>query len=216
MSSNISSRLNALVDLIDSQSRDGVSLWDIGCDHGIAGKTACKRFSFIHIVHFVDPSLSVMNKLKESLDADIPAGNVKLYFHHKTGQKIKIESKNNVFFIAGMGGQNIIEILSHLSDQVDKNDQFIIGPHKNILEVRDFLSKGEWSLSQELVIEENGVFYQLLSVRPRIGRKVSLYGEDLWQTSVGKRYKELLISKLSGHRSEASTAYLRYLNTLST
>lgn len=214
MNSKLSHRLSTLVSLID-QSRGDISLWDIGCDHGHVGRWAGEHLRVISEVNFVDTSLPVINKLKANIDADIPKASFKINFHHLPGQELKIHSSKNVFLIAGMGGQNIIEILTHLSKQVSEDSQFIIGPHRDILAVRAFLNENRWSLINETLIEENELFYQLLSLRPMEGRKVSLYGEDFWQTPVGHRYMELLRKKLPAHRDGPSRAYLRYLQDLS-
>lgn len=184
-------------------------VWDIGCDHGLLG-SSFKDNQEVMEIHLVDPAEAVIRNLKDSY-ISVP----KIKIHHSTGQEIKIQNPgSNLVFIAGMGGMEIKSILEILLPQLNSSSQIVISPHRKILELREALSQWDLSLISETVIEEDAQFYQILSMRPGSGRRVSLYGYDLWQTPTGRRYREKDLLHFGQHRDEASKAYIRYLRDL--
>ena len=186
-------------------------VWDIGCDHGLLG------LSFLDVpsikeVHLVDPSLKVIQELKKKVgDSYTTKGS--LFIHHKQGQQLKIHSTSNCFFIAGMGGKEIGEIIQHLLPLVNESSQFVISPHRKILELRNLLLNLPITLKDEMVIEEDGQFYQILRLVTGEGNKVSLYGERLWEGDTGQKYLERQLSHFSVHKDEASRAYVTFLKS---
>ena len=207
---NFSRRLQFLSELHQSET----NIWDIGCDHGLLGLSFVQRLD-IESVHLVDPSLDVINALQvKLLDSDIPKKE-KISIHQKKGEEIKICSSQNLIFIAGMGGKNIIDILKHLSNQIDRSSKVVISPHKNILETRNYLHDSEWRLMSEHLVQENSQFYQVMSLKnedslPRVSR----YGAEIWQNNLGKEYKNHLLKHLRTHRDEKSKQYVQFLEQI--
>lgn len=187
-------------------------LWDIGCDHGLAGLEAAKQGAFRHVC-FVDPSSSVINKLKETIGADIPSG-VSYSVIEVRGDQIKVQLRNNVFLLAGFGGVQIIESIEAIRKQLSSPARFVLSPHKNNLAVREYLHRGEWHLVSEEIVEEAGQFYEILQLESRPGSPVSLFGVEQWAGPAGVRRRDDLLKKLPFHRNPQDQAFYRYLLTL--
>jgi tRNA (adenine22-N1)-methyltransferase len=185
------------------------SIWDIGCDHGLLG-LSFSDIETVKQINLVDPSEPVIDVLKKKIK-DSYISITKVFIHHKEGQKLIIESKSNCIFIAGMGGKEIGLILTHLIPQLDKTSRIIISPHRKILELRSLLHTMPVSLLSEEVIEDDGQFYQIMSLRPGPGIKVSLYGDKLWETVTGKKYLDHQIRHFEAHADPASRLYVTTL-----
>ncbi len=185
-------------------------VWDIGCDHGKLG------LSFVGLpgiegIHLVDPSLQVIETLNTNLKASYISQN-NIQIHHCTGQKTLIDQQHNIIFIAGMGGKEIGEIISHLLPQLDSTSRIVISPHRKILELRATLHELPLELLSEEVLFEDGQFYQILNLRMNpAGPRVSLYGEMLWQSDTGQKYKAHQINAFSVHQDLASKSYVKEL-----
>ena len=186
-------------------------IWDIGCDHGILGLSFA-GLQEVQEINLVDPSEPVIDKLKDKIkDSYITT---RVLIHHLPGQKMEIKSKNNLIYIAGMGGEEIGEIISSLLPQLDSTSMFIISPHRKILELRSLLGELPVSLVKEEVLFEDNQHYQILALRPHsLSRPVSAYGEELWLGDTGRAYLKHQLNFFRLHRDEASQKYLEYLKT---
>jgi tRNA A22 N-methylase len=121
-----------------------------------------------------------------------------------------------MIYIAGMGGKEIIEILDHMWPQLSNEDSVIISPHKNILELRKYLLESEFRLRDESLISENGRFYQVICLSLSNGYpKITAFGEKLWNDSLGKSYRDYILSTFSSHKDPLSMEFVHYLRHLS-
>jgi tRNA A22 N-methylase len=156
----------------------------------------------------VDPSLDVFKSLKDSY---ITNGKINLI--NKKGQDLKIETKNNLFFIAGMGGKEIGGIIQSLLPHLQSCSRFVISPHRKILELRSLLRELPLKLEKEEVVWDKGQFYVVLSLKPDITgeKKVSLFGDELWQSETGEHYRQQQIQFFSLHKDEKSQQYIDFL-----
>jgi tRNA A22 N-methylase len=136
--------------------------------------------------------------------------------HKKRGQQFIPGPDRKCIFIAGMGGKEISEILTHLASYITNSDRIVISPHRNILELRDYLFHSEYRLFDEVCLNENGQFYQILCLQ-KSGNlpQVSLYGDKLWADQSGREYLKHLVNALKSHQDEDSKAYLQHLIQLS-
>lgn len=188
------------------------NIWDIGCDHGLLGLSF--EASDVDSIHLVDPSKPVIDTLVNKLkDSYITKG--KVFITHKEGQSLIIDSLSNCIFIAGMGGKEIGEIILHLMPQLDESSRIVISPHRKILELRKLLNKLPLSLIEEKVMIEDDQYYQILCLSPKEGgEKVSLYGEELWNSETGENYRQHQIKFFTPHQDLASQNYVSYLSGL--
>ena len=130
----------------------------------------------------VDPSIDVINVLnKKLIDSYITEKNL-IKVHCIKGQSLILNTESKTVFIAGMGGKEIQEIIQNLLPQLNANDRLVISPHRNILELRKYLHTTEMGLVEEVVLEEDGQFYQILCLikSPNL-LKVSPYGNNIWK-----------------------------------
>jgi tRNA A22 N-methylase len=190
----------------------GEMLWDIGCDHGLVGLLAGKSGAFKHIC-FVDPSSSVIQKLKQTIAADIPKGFSYSIFKER-GDQIKVSLRDNTFLMAGFGGLPIIETIEAIRKQLKAPARFVLSPHKNTLAVREYLHRGEWHLLCEEIVEEAGQFYEIIQLESRAGTPVSLFGTEQWSGPAGELRREDLLKKLPLHRNPQDQAFYQHLLSL--
>jgi tRNA (adenine22-N1)-methyltransferase len=183
-------------------------VWDIGCDHGHLGLSFYDR-NEVKSIHLVDPSGSVIDVLESKFkDSYI----TKVALLKKEGQKLNITSSSNCIFIAGMGGKEIGEIVTHLLPMLDESSTFVISPHRKILELRSILHCLPLTLLREEVIVEDNQYYQILCMRPGDqGRKISKFGEDIFRGETGERYRQLQMETFSTHRDDLSQQYSEFL-----
>jgi tRNA A22 N-methylase len=206
----LSLRLSRLVELTGTSER----IWDIGCDHGLAGLTAITLGQFKECF-LVDPSLQVVQKLKQILAAYTP-GSFSISVLQAKGAELAVPLSNNVFLMAGLGGEQIKETLMALAPQLDANNRFVLSAHRDVLVMRKWLHDSGWTLVGEEVLSEDEREYEILVVETRRGeRRVSLYGEEQWKSPAGAILAQKLLDKLSIHQNPADRRFREYLVTLS-
>jgi tRNA (adenine22-N1)-methyltransferase len=189
-------------------------IWDVGCDHGQLGLSFLDH-PRVKEVHLVDPSLPVINTLKENKQLGAYISNGSLFIENKFGQEIRINSENNKIFIAGMGGREIIEILQAMEPQSDLRFNCYISPHKNILELREYLKNSHFRLRDEFLIKDNGRFYQVIGLDfTTDGPMVSPYGDRLWHSSYAREYRNYLLDIYRSHKESKDQTYYRFLESL--
>jgi tRNA A22 N-methylase len=124
--------------------------------------------------------------------------------------------ESKMIFIAGMGGKEIQEIIQNILPQLSMADRLVISPHRNILELRKYLHSTELGLVDEICLKEDGQFYQILClIKAPEFAKVPLYGAKIWDSEVGREYREHQIGTFSYHQDGQSQAYVSYLKALS-
>lgn len=189
-------------------------IWDVGCDHAQLGLSFLQDKA-VDEIHLVDPSLDVIDTLKASL-LDSYISSDKIFIHHKKGQEIRLDRNQNKIFVAGMGGKEIIDILMALEPQSDFSFSVTVSPHKNVLELREYLRRSTYRLKDEFLIHDLGRFYQVLTLDfDQTHGLVSLYGSDLWQDPEAPQYRDYLTSVYRSHMAPKDQDYLRFLESLS-
>jgi tRNA (adenine22-N1)-methyltransferase len=73
--------------------------------------------------------------------------------------------------IAGMGGRNIINILTHANHQI-KIKEFVLVPNNNAGDLRSFLGQNGYKFKFEQIIEERGYYYALMVVSKTTGMTI--------------------------------------------
>ena len=190
-------------------------VYDIGCDHGLLGLSFRERPS-VEGIYLVDPSIDVIRTLKTNIDSYIT---MKDFIHvlHSKGQEVVLTPGSNTIFIAGMGGKEIQDILKHLLPQLSVEDRVVISPHRNILELRAWLSESAFNLEEETSLFEDGQYYQILALTTQQAPlKVHPFGQAIWDSSVGSDYKKHQLGTFAIHQDPLSQAYVAYLRQLVT
>jgi len=192
------------------------SIWDIGCDHGNLGLSFVGRPAVVEI-NLVDPSSAVIEQLKEKVkDAYITRKDLKINLLHQKGQSLTLSPYSKLIFIAGMGGEEIREIVKHLSTQLNEHDRVVVSPHRKVFELRSYLETSDFGLFDEKFIKDDGQFYPVICLsKERTLPKVSLFGQKMWEDLVGQEYRLQQIQNYSPHKDQLSQDYLAYLKGLS-
>jgi tRNA A22 N-methylase len=209
MSSKLPSLSARLLRLLTLAGK-GEELWDIGCDHGLVGRWARLEGHFKR-VHFVDPAPLVVERLKNFIDTDIPSP-IPFEIHQKRADEIAVTKGENTFLMAGFGGQGMLQGLRHLKNV--SHSRIVLSPHRDHLKVRSYLHSENWGLEHEEILSEDGQFYQILVLAKDARKRVSLYGEEQWESSAGKGYLSHLLDKLPLHQNQQDQDYLNYLQNL--
>jgi tRNA A22 N-methylase len=217
-SSKKSNKLSKRLQFIKSFDHQSVSVWDIGCDHGDLGLSFIDC-SWVEEINLVDPSIRVIEDLKDKVRDSYITNPFfsKIKIINSFGQELKLCQKKKTLFIAGMGGKEMGEILTHLISQISNEDRVVISPHRKVLELRELLMELDMRLIHEEVLQEGGQFYPLLvlSIDPK-NISVSKYGEaQFWGTPDGLTYKDHQIRFFSKHSDPRSKAYVEFLKSLS-
>ena len=210
------SSLSARLSFLSSFYTDFTEVWDIGCDHGHLGLSFLD-FKTVKRINLVDPSDLVIKTLKSNIEDSYITIPDKIVIKHSKGQNLKIKNdEKKIIFIAGMGGKETKEILSHLENDLGPSDLILISPHKNILEVRAYLNSSSYRLFKEAVILENQYFYQVIAIGllPSMS-KVSPFGTEIWQSPLGESYRLSLLKTFKGHQDPLSREFVAYLESLS-
>ena len=214
-SSRVGVALSKRLSKIKSYYENERHVWDIGCDHGDLG-LSFSYYDSVEAIHLVDPSSKVIDQLKLKLK-DSYITKRQIFVHKIEGQKVEVHQKNNIIFIAGMGGKEIGEIIQSLLPVIDSTSKIIISPHKNILELRVLLNQLPISLIDEDLVFENNQYYQLIVLRPEhsiASSKVSLFGSVLWTKEHSENYRDHLLKYFVHHRGALSQDYVNYLKSL--
>jgi tRNA (adenine22-N1)-methyltransferase len=163
----------------------------------------------------VDASIEVTRLLQKKLK-DSYITKPAIYINNKNGQNLKIQGhKKKLIFIAGMGGKEIQGILHSLAPQLSPYDSLVISPHRKILELRHYLHSSSFQLKREMCLFENKQFYQIIHLSLLGNRPVSFFGEDIWKSEIGERYRLHQINHFIQHRDPRSQDYVSYLKKLS-
>jgi len=183
---------------------------DIGSDHGYLIKILFESGK-ISKAFACDISQKCIEKAKQNLSAykaktTFLCGDgldvFKCYLDGNLGVK-NINSLPKEVIICGMGGKEIIKILSSGASQ--KFDKFILSPQKNVYEVRRFLSQNAFEFLVDKMICENGIYYNVLKVQrgnePYILSEIELlYGRENTQNPQGD-FLDYCIAKLESYRT---------------
>jgi len=123
----------------------GYTVVDCGCDHGkvlyklLIDNPDCKAIA----IDKSAPSLDKARKLLESFED-------RATFFCSDGITCLGDNAYDVLIISGMGGHNIIDILS---DGKAKFDKIILSPHTNVDLVRQWLINNNYFISSDSVIQ---------------------------------------------------------------
>ncbi len=150
----LSLRLKEICNLAKSSKR----VADVGCDHGkVLGYLVdnCNP-EYVIASDISAPSVEKAKKLlqkQNKVKFDVRVGNG---FSTLTNK-----DKLDTIIIAGMGGLEIISILSNCNINVSK---LILQPQNNVVKLRRYLNQQNYSILNDFVIREKHIFYTILEV----------------------------------------------------
>ena len=193
----LSARLKKIADMVPA----GVTMADIGTDHAYLPIYLVTQNSVTRAIagdiHY-GPYLSA----KGAVDAN----HLEEYISVRQGNGLEVVSPGeaDVAVIAGMGGANIIDILSSRPEVTVTIKRLILQPMIAAVLVRNWLHTNNWNIVDEQLLEEDGRLYQIIAAEQGVSQQVEpiLYeiGPLLWQTRhpLLKQHIKELIHHLRG------------------
>ena len=130
---------------------------DVGCDHGYVAFSVL-RSGIADKVVMTDVSQKCLDKAINLLGQEIALGKATaVCCDGLTGVNIDVDTA----VIAGMGGEEIIKILSHSVDRLSIKN-LVLQPMKNTEKLRRFLVDGSFSLIRDYTFMDAGKYYDLI------------------------------------------------------
>jgi tRNA (adenine22-N1)-methyltransferase len=155
-------RINAIIKHIKPNS----IVLDIGSDHALLSTSLNKHMHIKHIYN-VEKNVGPLQKTINNTSALHNVTNILA-----NGLNFNINDKNiDYCVIAGMGGINIINIMNNAN--ANKCQTFILQPSNNASDLRRFLANRGYFIVYEEIIEERGIYYDLMVVSKHEGMSIT-------------------------------------------
>jgi tRNA (adenine22-N1)-methyltransferase len=169
-------------------------IWDCCCDHGFLGAALLSRGLGADI-HFVDIVPELMAQLENKLEKFYPHSTDKTRWKTHCIDVAKLplmqyEGKHLVI-IAGVGGDLMMEFINGIYAQYQDVDiDFLLCPVHHQFALRQRLIELDFGLKNEVLIEENKRFYEVIYVssKRRDNKEISPVGDSLWQAASDEQY----------------------------
>lgn len=172
-------------------------IWDCCCDHGFLGAALLTRHAAPNI-HFVDIVPELMQNVATRLEQFFSNSASTWHTHCLDVAALPLEtySGRHLVIIAGVGGDLMTRFINALQVQYSHLDiDFLICPVYQQYAVRKQLNMLNLSLLDEVLIEDNQRFYEviLLSSHPvasfESSEQISLVGKRIWDASTPQQEK---------------------------
>ena len=180
-------------------------IWDCCCDHGFLGASLLSRQTAPNI-HFVDIVPELIDTLKHKLQRFYADSSVVW-----TAQCINVKELplaqhqgKHLVIIAGIGGDLMIELVSGIYRNNPTIDiDFLLCPVHHQFNLRKQLIALNFSLKDEVLIEENKRFYEILFVstarhqasnecsKNTSYQPISPIGDKMWKTDSSEQEKTI-------------------------
>ena len=182
-------RIKTIGDFIES----GDVVVDVGADHGLLELYLIGKYENITIT-------AVENKVGPYR---ILENNLKGYKNVKLSLSDGLECvsrQTKTVVIAGMGGLNIVKILSRYPEKTNRLKKIVVDAHRDIEIVRRTLANFSFRIKKEKIVFEQDKFYVVSefvkSKKPvRYSNSVLQIGYKLYEDELWPKYKEYLIEK---------------------
>ena len=155
---------------------------DVGTDHGYLAAMLAKsgKYNKVIATDISAPSLQKAQLLAEKL---------KLNIETRVGDGLQVVQDVNFACICGMGGYEIIKIITD-NKTVNK---FVFQPVQNAMELREYLLKNKYKIIKDYVVADKDKFYTIITVNG--------YGKNIY-----KKHEKLL-----GKNNIQNIEFVQYL-----
>ena len=212
----LSKRLQQIENMVTSHYDH---IWDGCCDHGLLG------FSLLSsqtnsTVHFVDIVPKLMANLESKLKRFCPSLPWKTHCIDVATLPLAQYQGKHLVIISGVGGDLMIQFIDAIYQQnKNLNIDFLLCPVHHQFSLRQKLIALNFSLKNEVLIEENQRFYEILLVSSASEMlcnkaniettKVSPIGDKIWQSTSHAQTKTIkkYLQKTLGHYQRIQQGY---------
>jgi tRNA (adenine22-N1)-methyltransferase len=186
-------------------------IWDCCCDHGLLGFALLSR-NAANNIHFIDIVSELMteveNKLQRFYATPSNSSTASWKTHCLDVAKLPLEEYEgkHLIIIAGVGGDLMIMFISAIHQQhPNMNIDFLLCPVHHQFSLREKLIELNFSLKDEMLVEDNKRFYEVIHVSSssEVGGKIHPVGDKIWQSSYSPNS-----SKTSNEQAEIAYRYL--------
>ncbi|MBR9869042.1 MAG: SAM-dependent methyltransferase [Oceanospirillales bacterium] len=160
-------------------------IWDCCCDHGLLG-AALLSGKVARQIHFVDIVPELIAGLENRLQRFYPDSAAHWKTHCLDVARLPLEQYEGkqLIIIAGVGGDLIQQFIEAIDRQHSHlNVDFLLCPVHHQFALRQQLIELNFSLKDEILIEENQRFYEVILVSSQTAGNapVSPVGSKIWQ-----------------------------------
>lgn len=161
----LSPRLEAILQMVPKGTAA-----DIGADHGKLMIALFERGIITH-GYAVENKVGPYNRLVKALTTHNLIDDIVPLL--SDGIK-DLPSSIHTVIIAGMGGDNIIDILKKYPKKTKQVQTLIVDAHTAIPKLREEISKMGFAIAEEKIVQDSGVFYEIIKF---IRADFAIYGE---------------------------------------
>jgi len=168
-------------------------IWDCCCDHGLLG-FALLSSQTNSTIHFVDIVPELMAEVENKLERFCPSLPWKAHCLDVAKLPLTQYQGKHLVIIAGVGGDLMKQFIEAIYQQHKSlNIDFLLCPVHHQFSLRQKLIELDFSLKDEVLIEENQRFYEILLVSSlskelsKENKKISPIGDKIWQSTSSKQ-----------------------------
>lgn len=185
----LNNRLATIASLVDGEN---IKLADVGCDHGFLAINLVLE-NKIDYAYAMDVNQGPLNNVKSNIEKYNLNNSIQTIL---SDGLIELNKEDfNQVVIAGMGGSLIVDILGKEIDKIQGKTLYL-QPNVNSYALRKFLLMNNFGIIDEVIIEDNGILYEVIKAQqPLVDKKE--YNE-----------LELLFGRINLDRNDANTKKL--------
>ncbi len=162
-------------------------IWDCCCDHGFLGASLLNRQAAKHI-HFVDIVPKLVSEVERKLIRFYANSEAHWSTHCIDVATLPLTeySGKQLIIIAGVGGDLMQHFITALHEQnPNLKLDFLLCPVHHQFNLRQMLNQLNFGLKEEVLLEENGRFYEILyvSTHKQQDMPIALTGTQIWHAN---------------------------------
>ena len=146
----VSTRIKTIGDFI----KPGEIVVDVGADHGELEILLSPKVDHIKAIENKSGPYSILKEAVKDLK------NVEALYSDGLDD---IDELIDTIVVAGMGGHLINDILKKNFHRLNNITQIVVDPHRDIYEVRKYLTSNGFMIEKEIIVKENTIYYFIIS-----------------------------------------------------
>ena len=168
----ISARLKAIADMVP----EGLSVADIGCDHGFVSMYLVENRHSPKAIA-MDINEGPLIRAREHIEEYGFENNIETRL--SDGADMLKVHETDAAVIAGMGGRLIIKILDKSPEVFKAMNCIVLSPHSDIDKVRAYLSDNSFVIDDENMVFDEGKYYTIIRCSYNAGENIRLNETEL-------------------------------------